>query len=173
MTSVPAVTKATVEHKGKLLRILGVSFGIAVTLGSTIGMGILRTPGTVAAQLGDVRLILGIWVLGGVYALCGTIAVTELATALPQAGGWYVYARRAFGEYVGFTVGWCNWLAFCSVTASITIVLGEYVGKLVPALAGSTKAIAITALLVFTLLHWLGLRVGSRAQTLPARLARV
>jgi basic amino acid/polyamine antiporter, APA family len=154
------------EHKGKLLRILGVSFGIAVTLGSTIGMGILRTPGTVAAQLGNVWLILGIWMLGGVYALCGTIAVTELATALPQAGGWYVYARRAFGEYAGFTIGWCNWLAFCSVTASITIVIGEYTGKLVPALAGYTKAIAIITLLAFTLLHWLGLRVGSRAQEL-------
>jgi APA family basic amino acid/polyamine antiporter len=52
------------------------------------------------------------------------------------------------------------------VTASITIVLGEYVGRLVPALASSIKAIAIAALLVFTLLHWLGLRVGSRAQKL-------
>lgn len=79
------------------------SFGIAVTLGSTIGVGILRTPGTVAAQLGNVWLIMAIWTVGGVYALFGTIAVTELATALPQAGGWYVYARRAFGEYAGFT----------------------------------------------------------------------
>lgn len=166
MESIPATTKATVEHKGKLLRILGVSFGIAVTLGSTIGAGILRTPGMVAAQLGNVWLILGIWAVGGVYALFGTIAVTELATALPQAGGWYVYARRAFGEYAGFTIGWCNWLAFCSVTASITIVIGEYAAKLAPALAGSTKAIAISTLLVFTLLHWLGLRVGSRAQEL-------
>ncbi len=150
--------------KGALLRILGVSFGVAVTLGSTIGIGILRTPGTVAAQLGSIRLVVAIWIVGGVYALFGTLAVAELATMLPQAGGWYVYARRALGEYAGFTVGWINWVSFCSATASISIVIGEYVVRLVPALAGSTTETAVAVLLVFTLMHWRGVRLGSRAQ---------
>lgn len=160
------MAKPTIQRKGKLLRILGVSFGIAVTLGSTIGVGILRTPGTVAAQLGNVWLIMAIWTVGAVYALFGTIAVTELATSLPQAGGWYVYARRAFGEYAGFTVGWINWISYCTAAASITIAIGDYLAKLVPAFSGDTKAIAITVLIVFTLMHWLGLRLGSRAQEL-------
>lgn len=166
MEPVPAVAKPTTEQKGRLLRILGVSFGIAVTLGSTIGVGILRTPGSVAAQLGNFWLIMAIWTIGGAYALFATIAVTELATALPQAGGWYVYARRAFGEYAGFTVGWINWFSFCTAAAAISIAIAEYGTRLVPAFSDNIQAIAITILLLFTLLHWLGLRLGSRAQEL-------
>ena len=76
--SIPAATKPTASQKGKLLRILGVSFGIAVTLVSTFGVGILRTSGAVAAQLGNFWLIMAIWTIGGAYALFATIAVTEL-----------------------------------------------------------------------------------------------
>jgi len=154
------------KEKGALLRILGVSFGVAVTLGSTIGIGILRTPGTVAAQLGNVGLIMAVWIVGGIYALFGTLAVAELATRLPQAGGWYVYARRAFGEYAGFTIGWINWISFCTAAASIAIAIGEYAIRLMPAFSGNSKVIAIAILLAFTLVHWLGLRLGSRAQEL-------
>ena len=58
----------TSDHKtrGNLLRVLGVGFGLAVTIGGTIGMGILRTPGEVAAQLPTPRLFIGVWILGGV-----------------------------------------------------------------------------------------------------------
>jgi basic amino acid/polyamine antiporter, APA family len=166
MDSLPAAAKPKAGQKGKLLRILGVSFGIAVTLGSTIGVGILRTPGGVAAQLGNFWLIMAVWAVGGVYALFGTIAVTELATALPQAGGWYVYARRAFGEYVGFTIGWINWFSYCTAAAAISIAMAEYAAMLVPASFGNIKAIAVVVLVVFTLLHWFGLRLGSHAQEL-------
>jgi len=146
------------------LRVLGVSFGLAVTLGSTIGVGILRTPGTVAAQLGSVRLVVALWLVGGLYALLGTLAVAELATMLPQAGGWYLYARRALGEYAGFIVGWINWAAFCASSASIAIALGDYGVRLAPILSGKTREVAIAVLLLFTVMHWLGVRIGSRAQ---------
>lgn len=164
MDAIPTVGKSTTGQQGKLLRILGVSFGIAVTLGSTIGVGILRTPGAVAAQLGNFWLIMIIWTIGGAYAFFATIAVTELATALPQAGGWYVYARRAVGDYAGFTIGWINWFSFCTAAAAISIAIAEYAARLAPALAVNIKAIAIAVLLVFTLLHWFGVRLGSRAQ---------
>src|SRR5215469_9808045 len=96
-------TVSPLRHsKGHLLRIVGVGFGIAVGIGGTVGSGILRTPGEVAAQLRSPWLIIAIWLLGGVYAFFGTVAVTELATMLPQEGGWYVYSRAAFGEYAGF-----------------------------------------------------------------------
>ena len=67
-----------------LLRILGVTFGIAVTLGGMIGLGILRTPGEVASRLGAVWLILGVWALGAVYALFGTFQAVELATLISR-----------------------------------------------------------------------------------------
>ena len=72
---------------GKLLKILGVTFGIAITVGGMIGLGILRTPGTVAAQLGSSWLILVVWIIGGVYALMGVLQVAELGTSVPRAGG--------------------------------------------------------------------------------------
>src|SRR5258708_39548510 len=93
-----------------LLRVLGVLFGVAVTVGGTIGVGILRLPGPIAAQLHHPWLILGIWLLAGLFLLCNTLSISELATMLPQAGGYYVYARRAFGDVIGFGAGWADWL---------------------------------------------------------------
>ena len=69
-----------------------------MVFGGTVGVGILRLPGTLAAALGDSRLVILFWVLGGVWALMGATAVAELAAMMPEAGGFYVYARRAFGD---------------------------------------------------------------------------
>jgi APA family basic amino acid/polyamine antiporter len=160
----PVATRVAGMKNRALLRLLGVSFGVAVTLGSTVGVGILRTPGVVAAQLGDVWLVMAAWTLGGLYAICGTLIVSELATTLPQAGGWYVYARRALGEYAGFTVGWINWFSFCAAAASISLAIGEYARSLAPALSANATLVATGVILVFTLMHWTGLRFGSRVQ---------
>lgn len=168
MESLQAAVEFQTAPKGKLLRILGVGFGIAVTIGGTIGVGILRTPGSIAAQLGDFWLIIAAWILGGAYALLGTISVIELATMLPQAGGWYVYARRAFGDYGGFIVGWCDWLGNCAALALLATAIGEFSAMLGLTLSGSVKAVAIITLLLFSLLHWLGLRLSSRTQELTS-----
>ena len=84
-------------RSGHLLRMLGAGFGIAVGVGTTIGSGILRTPGEVAGQLGSATLVLTVWILGGVYALLCCSSVTELATMIPNSGGFYAYTHRAFG----------------------------------------------------------------------------
>ncbi|MCI0619406.1 amino acid permease, partial [bacterium] len=104
-------SKLHVEQRDKLLRILGVGFGVAVGIGGTIGVGIFRIPGTVAAQLGSAWLIIFVWLIGGLYTLLGANYQAELATMLPKAGGPYVYARRAYGDYGGFVVGWGDWLS--------------------------------------------------------------
>ena len=54
---------------GALLRVLGLAFGIAVSVGSAIGSGILRFPGDVAAKLPNPGLFMGVWIAGGLYAL--------------------------------------------------------------------------------------------------------
>src|SRR6266436_9757747 len=94
--------------KERLLRILGVTFGVAVGIGGTIGIGILRTPGSVAAQLGHSGLIMAVWIISGLYAFAGANTYAELGTMLPLDGGPYVYARRAYGEFGGFLVGWSD-----------------------------------------------------------------
>jgi len=152
------------DSHDRLLRLLGVGFGVAVTVGGTVGAGILRTPGMVASELGSYWAIVLVWLLGGLYSLLGTISVCELGTALPSAGGWYVYARRAFGEYVGFIVGWSDWIAQSAALAFLSTALGEYVVALAPGLSGAHKLLAVSTLAVFALIQWRGLRSSSRVQ---------
>ncbi len=158
------------EGRGRLLRVLGVVFGLAVTVGITIGMGILRTPGEVVQQLPNRWLFLGAWLLGGVYALFGAVSVAELGTMIPRSGGFYVFARRALGEYPGFVVGWSDWLSTCGTVAAVALVIGEYAGLLVPALAGRGLAVASGVTVAFALLQWRGVRWGSRSQELTSLL---
>jgi APA family basic amino acid/polyamine antiporter len=160
----------SLSNNGALLRILGVGFGLAVTIGGTIGMGILRTPGEVAAQLPTAKLFIGVWILGGVYALLGALTVAELGTMIPRSGGWYVFVHRAMGNYPGFVVGWSDWLSTCGTLAVISMVVGEYTAVLIPPLAGRDKTIALTATLGFAALQWRGIRWGSFTQNITSLL---
>jgi APA family basic amino acid/polyamine antiporter len=159
---------APAQGKGKLLRILGVGFGIAVIVGDTIGSGILRTPGEVAGHLGSYGWVIAIWILGGVYALFCTLSVTELGTMLPFAGGWYVYSRRAMGDFGGFVVGCCDWVMQTVTTAYLAVAFGEFAVALQPAFRGHIKLLAVGLLLALMLLNWLGLRMGSRTQKIAS-----
>jgi APA family basic amino acid/polyamine antiporter len=141
-----------------------VAFGLAVVVGSTLGIGILRTPGLVAGQLPSPAAILLVWLAGGLYTLLGAVCLTELGTMLPRAGGYYVYARRAFGDVIGFLVGWSDWLTYCAVLGYLTIALGEFSAVLVPSLEPAIKPIAVTVLVLFLVLQWAGLRLSSRFQ---------
>ena len=164
----PYLAELRPAPKAQLLRILGVGFGVAVIFGGTIGVGILRLPGTVAAQLGNFRLILAVWVIGGIYALLGSVSVTELAVMVPQAGGFYVYARRAFGGGAGFAEGWGDWINNCASLAYVSYGAAGYVIALLPGLAGRDKAVALAALTAFSALHWMGLPFSSNVQKLTS-----
>jgi len=152
----------------RLLKILGVTFGIAITVGGMIGLGILRTPGTVAAQLGSSWLILVVWVIGGVYALMGVLQVAELGTSVPRAGGPYVFAERAFGPFAGFAVGWMDWISYPAGMALGAIIIGEYFALLVPSLSSYVTLIALLSLLLLGAFNAFGLRIGSRLQEISS-----
>jgi APA family basic amino acid/polyamine antiporter len=145
-----------------LRRVVGVTFGLAVIVGGTVGVGILRTPGEVAAQLGAPKWILGIWALGGLYVILGAMTVAELGTMLPQAGGFYVYARRALGDGVGLMVGASDWLGQTTALAFAAVTMGEYVGVLVPALTGAASAVGCALILATAGLQAAGLRASGR-----------
>ena len=149
---------------GHLRRLLGLGFGLAVIVGSTIGVGILRTPGLVAGHLHSSSAILVLWLVGGLYTLLGAVCLAELGTMVPQAGGYYVYARRGFGDWVGFGVGWTDWLTYCTVLAYVSIGLAEFSGVLLPALAGWVRPVAVVTLLAMVALQWVGLKVSARFQ---------
>jgi basic amino acid/polyamine antiporter, APA family len=151
--------------------VLGTVFGLAVAIGSTLGVGILRTPGEIAAGLPNAWVYMGVWLLGGMYALCGAFALSELGAMLPKSGGQYVAARHAHGPYVGFVVGWSDWLSTCGSVAAVAIVLGESAVKVgAPVPPQSIGLAAMAALLVFQLL---GTRAGGMTQVVASLLKAI
>ncbi|MBS0187951.1 MAG: amino acid permease, partial [Planctomycetes bacterium] len=89
-----------------LPRKVGFWGAIAVMVGVVIGSGIFRTPTTIAQNLGDPWLILGLWFLAGLIALCGALTFAELAAMMPRSGGVYVFLREGFGRCPAFVFGW-------------------------------------------------------------------
>jgi basic amino acid/polyamine antiporter, APA family len=152
------------------LRVLGVGFGLAVIIGNTIGGGIFSRPGAMALQLPHPALFLGVWVLGGLYALLGAISLAELGAMIPKAGGQYVFARHALGEYAGFLVGWSDWISTCGSAAGVSLLIGEFAGGLVPALDGKrpAMAVAVAVAIGFAVLQWRGIIWGSRSQNITS-----
>lgn len=151
-------------HAGRLLRVLGLAFGLAVLVGNTIGMGILRTPGEVAARVPSAPLFLAVWVVGAMYALFGALSVAELATMHPRSGGLYPLVHDVLGDYPGFVVGWTDWLATSGSAAAVAMVFAEYIGRLMPGLVGREVLTAAGVVAGFGLLQWRGIRLGDVVQ---------
>jgi APA family basic amino acid/polyamine antiporter len=160
-------------RRRSLSRILGVGFGIAVIFGGTVGVGILRLPGTIAGEMGSFWPIMLIWLIGGGYALLGAISIAELGTAMPQAGGFYVYSRRAFGPAAGFAMGWADWLNNCAVVAFGSVAAAEYLAALFPQLLHLQTPVALTMLLVFCGLQWNSLRISSSVQQVASSITAI
>jgi APA family basic amino acid/polyamine antiporter len=157
----------------RLLRILGLWFGLAVTVGNTIGAGILRTPGSIAQLLPHETFFVGIWLIGAVYALLGANALSELGTMLPRSGGQFVFARHAFGDYAAFVVGWMDWISTCASTAAIAVVLGASIAWVAGQPPSLAPHIATGIVALFTLLLVRGTSVGDGVQRLTSLLKAV
>lgn len=161
MSTTPAESLA--PPRRQLKRVLRVRDGLAVSVGLVIGAGILRTPGLIASYLGSPALILGVWVLGGVMAALATLMLAEMAAAIPEAGGKYVYARAAYGTGAGFVAGWAELVFSRGFTgAAKAVVIAEYIVLL--AGRGSVPILAAGVVLAFAAIHLRGLRMGMRFQ---------
>ena len=158
------------KRSGQLRRVLGLGFGLAVSVGGTIGVGILRTPGLVAGQLHSPSTILSLWIAAGLYTLLGASCLTELGVMLPQAGGYYVYVRRAFGNTAGFAVGWTDWLMYCSILAYVSIAIAEFMAVIWPIPSDAIRFVAVSILVAIVALQWLGIRISSQFQEVTTSL---
>ncbi|MCC9019121.1 APC family permease [Flavobacterium lipolyticum] len=156
--------------KNQLQKSLGLSFNIAVLIGGTIGVGILRTPGSIASLLDNYWLIIASWLFGGLYVLLGANSYAELSTMLPKAGGSYNYIKRAFGEYAGFLSGWFDFIVNVTPPAFYCIVISEYIIILFPVLSNYSTVMAISLLLAFVLIHLSGVKNGSVIQQITSFL---
>ena len=156
-----------------LLRVLGSAFGIAMVVGATIGGGILSAPGSVAAQLPTTALFIGVWIFGGVNALLGATAYAELGAMIPRSGGIYTFSHRAFGNGVGFLVGYVDWVNWCVSSAALLLLVGEYLGAIVGPLASHATTAAFLVFAGLAAVQWAGVRSGGRVQEITTVLKTV
>src|SRR5262249_62015292 len=120
-----------------------------IVVSGIIGSGIFINPYVVAQIAGTPFLILAVWVVGGVIALCGAFVFAELGTVLPRAGGQYAFFREAFHPVVGFLFGWAMLLIIQSgATAAVAVACGQYVVRLAGLPPGMASPIAVGLLLV-------------------------
>ncbi len=150
-------------------RVLRVHDGLAITVGIVIGAGILRTPGLIAEYLGNGWLILGVWVVGGIVAALSTLVLAEMAAALPQAGGKYVYAREAYGPVAGFVAGWSELLVSRAFSGAIkAVAIAEYLIILIG--SGSVRLLAVGVVVGYVIIHLGGLKVGTTFQNITTAI---
>ncbi|HEX8837581.1 MAG TPA: APC family permease, partial [Candidatus Acidoferrum sp.] len=175
MTTSSLASSTQPYSRGRLLKVLGMWFGIAAAVGNTISAGIVRTPGDIASRLPNAWLFLGVWIVGGLYAFFSAPAMAELGAAIPRSGGQYNFSRRAMGEYAGFVVGWSDWLSTCGTAAAVAIVISEYSGHLFSVLNGPAKVkiISVSIIVGFGVLQWRGVRWGGNTQLLTAAVKTI
>lgn len=141
-----------------------------VVIASMVGTGILTTSGYTMASVGSNQLMLGLWVVGGLIAICGALTLAELSSALPKTGGDYVYLNAAYGPVVAFLSGWVSFvLGFSGPAAAAGIGSAKYLlapFALDPATAiVSQRILATIAILAFSINHVWGRRATTRVQS--------
>jgi basic amino acid/polyamine antiporter, APA family len=105
----------------------GLGTATFVVVSSMVGLGVLTTSGQIVDRVGSNALMLVLWTVGGIVALCGALSLSELAAMLPRSGGEYVFIREAYGERLGFLAGWSSvLLGFAAPVASTSRAAAAY-----------------------------------------------
>ena len=171
----------TTTRNAPLLRQIGLVSATALVISNMVGTGIFTTTGFLAGDLGDVRLVILIWVAGAICALAGAFCYSELGINFPSSGGEYVYLTEAYGPTWGFMTGWVSFFAgFSAPIALAALAFSDYVGYFWPdarldhsAAAGPSwfplqigwaQLVACALISMFTLLNFFGVKRVARIQ---------
>src|ERR1051325_5046190 len=150
----------------ELARRLGLFDATMIVMGGIIGSGIFMNPSVVALQVHTPFLILGAWILGGLFALIAAFIWAELAALRPDVGGQYAYLREAFHPGLAFLYGWVLLLVIqTGGMAAVAVTFARYFVELTY-LPISTKLLAALVLGLLTVINCLGVRAGSTVQSI-------
>jgi basic amino acid/polyamine antiporter, APA family len=97
---------ARLAARRELTRGVGAWAAMAVNVANMIGTGVFLKTRVMTCNVGSAKTVLVVWLAAGLLSLAGTFSYSEIAAMMPQAGGDYVYLRRAYGRLVGFLYGW-------------------------------------------------------------------
>jgi basic amino acid/polyamine antiporter, APA family len=160
----------------QLTRAMRLPDATAMVVGTIIGASIFVQPSEITRLVPTPAGIALVWVLAGVLTMIGALICAELSSALPRTGGVYVFLREIFGRPVGFLWGWAMLVSMhTGIIAAIAVVFARYVDYFVPVGPLGIRIVAVAAVLGLSAFNCLGIRQGSRLQTLVtgAKLAAV
>ena len=152
-------------EKPRLKREIGLWLATALVIGNMIGSGIFLLPSALAAAAGPVSIVA--WVFTGVGALLLAFVFARLGGAFPRTGGPYAYARRAFGDFVGFQTAWGYWIAAWAGNAAIAVAFVGYLAVFWPQLGTNNllaALVGIALIWLLTVVNILGVREGAWLQ---------
>ena len=160
----------------ELRRTMRLPDATAMVVGIIIGASIFVQPSEITRLVPDAGGIALVWALAGMLTLIGALICAELASAFPRTGGVYVWLRDVFGRPVGFLWGWAMfWSMHTGIIAAIAVVFARYVGYFIPLGTTGIRIVAVMAILGLSAFNCLGIRHGSRLQTIVtgAKLAAI
>lgn len=167
------MTQPDFARASALPRRLGLWSAVAVLVGTTIGSGIFRSPAGIADKLPGPIPFLSIWVVGGIFALCGALTLAEVAGAFPQTGGIYVFIRESWGRLTAFLFGWAELIIIrAAALGAISTTFSEYFIRVLgydPTLAPYSNYVhyvAAAAILLLAAFNYVGMKWGSLVQNL-------
>ncbi len=162
-----------------LRRTLGLFPATNIVIANIIGAGIFTTSGLLMADLGSPVLLIILWAVGGIIAVCGAISYGELGANMPEAGGEYMFLSRIFHPALGFLSGWVSFIVgFSAPIAASALGFSDYFIRAFPGLSvwvsentflginGSSKLFAVIVVLTFTFIHSRGIKSGSKVQNI-------
>jgi len=160
-----------------LQRKLGIFPATNIVIANMIGAGIFTTSGLLMSGLNDPVLMIILWGVGGIIALCGALSYGELGAAMPGAGGEYLFLSKLYHPLFGFLSGWVSFIVgFSAPIAASAMGFSEYFLRAVPALPGwlssagimneniTGKILSVSVILVFTAIHYRGIKTGAKVQ---------
>lgn len=144
------------------------TFGLTmIAVGSCIGSGIFITPSMIAGHLPSFWSILGVWFLGGLLALAGSLSLAYLGMIFTETGGVYTYLRERYGSFMAFSYGWVILTVVTSgAIAALSLAFARYVAYLIPLDEFQQMLLAIGGIVLVTVVNIQGVRNADRFSTL-------
>jgi len=138
----------------------------AMVVGIIIGASIFVQPSEVSRHVSTIPAMFGVWSAAGVMSIAGALVSASLAAAFPKTGGIYVYLRETISPAAGFLWGWAMfWIAHSGIIAAISMVFARYVSVLFPLSDAGIRVVAISVILLLSVINYFGVRAGSTVQT--------
>ncbi len=147
----------------ELRRVLGLFSIVGIVVGAMIGSGIFINPANIAKTVGTSKLMLAVWIVGGILSFFGALAIAELASIYSQAGGIYIYLREAYGPVVAFLFGWTMFLVVEAGTLA-TLAVGfssKYLPYFVDLSGLQSKVVAVSLIAILAAVNVLGVKKGA------------